>query len=288
MLSDNMIPLITPMNVNGTVDFVSLRNLIKKYASYELDTYIVFGLDSEFDKLTIDEAKQIIATIRSTNINSEIIMDISGFSLEVVIKNSKIATTLGIEKVFINIANLIEENNYVTLVAIEELISVFSGKIIVNIETSIEDEAISLDVVKKIAYLEEVIAISDYFPNKQKYNYYARNIEPKYVSLISNNITSINDLPEISMLHAIFPEIVEYNRPINFLLKYNNILDFITKNSHNLILKYCLSTRGFCNMSSRIIAPKWPATIAFKLKKQIVEIASKIHDSQDILKEQTW
>lgn len=269
-----IVPIITPMQHNSDIDYYSLIKLIKTYSKYNINNYLLFGIDAEVEKLDFNEKNNIINTIYQANNNANLILDISAQSINEVLDNCLIARTLNINHTMISLADLISNNHYDGLAAVERIAPVCKS-IIVNIATSVYEQDFQLDVLRKIVALPEVIAIADSFEDKQKYNFYARNIAANVEYFIAINHNNI-DMHKMSSLYALFPELFNINMAPSFYQKHKYLIETLNKNNHNIILKYCLAARSKCHNYSRVPTPKWPAQMALGIKRALSEIESEI------------
>ena len=55
MLKGSLVALVTPMLKDGTIDFISLNNLIEFHISHKTDALVIVGATGEASTLSVDE-----------------------------------------------------------------------------------------------------------------------------------------------------------------------------------------------------------------------------------------
>ena len=60
MFRGSMVAIVTPMNEDGSIDFISLKNLIEFHIENQTDVIISVGTTGESATLDFDEHSQVI------------------------------------------------------------------------------------------------------------------------------------------------------------------------------------------------------------------------------------
>ena len=65
MFRGSMVAIVTPMNEDGSIDFISLKNLIEFHIENQTDVIISVGTTGESATLDFDEHSQVIRKLLS-------------------------------------------------------------------------------------------------------------------------------------------------------------------------------------------------------------------------------